>query len=250
MVLVAPLDTTMGTITAMGTHMIRDTITPTTIATAIPTTMTDAGLLTLTHWLSPVFPVGGYAYSQGLEAAIEAQDVRDGASLTDWLGTVLRDGSGQADAIFLSCAMAQNADYADLNAWASALAPAAERWQETAEQGAAFTRAVNDLKDETEAAVALPIAVGRAAKSLGLVTERVAALYLQAMIATLVTGAVRHIPLGQAQGQKVIAALMPTVLFVAAAAKGKTPADIRSSAFGADRAAITHETQEIRIFRT
>ncbi|MBT8414024.1 MAG: urease accessory protein UreF [Boseongicola sp.] len=221
-----------------------------TITMIIHTAMTDADLLTLTHWLSPVFPVGGYAYSQGLEAAIAEGAVTDSDSLTDWLQFTLTDGSGQADAIFLTAAMAPDADHTALDAWAAALAPSAERWQETSEQGAAFTHAVNDLKDENELAVALPVAVGRAARGLDLAPNRVAALYLQSLIATLVTGAVRHIPLGQAAGQRIIATLQTTILEVAENARGKTPMDIRSASFGADRASIIHETQETRIFRT
>ncbi|SMX24389.1 urease accessory protein UreF [Boseongicola aestuarii] len=218
--------------------------------TAMLIAMSDADLLTLTHWLSPVFPVGGYAYSQALETAIADGDVKDSASLADWLRFTLTDGSGQADAILLTSAMAPDADLAGLNFWAAALAPSAERWQETSEQGAAFTRAVNDLRGESATAAALPIAVGRAARGLDLATHRVAALYLQSMIATLVTGAVRHIPLGQAAGQKIIAALQPTILAVAEDAPGKSPIDIRSATFGADRASMIHETQETRIFRT
>ena len=230
--------------------MIMVTITGIPMITRTRTVMTDADLLTLTHWLSPVFPVGGYAYSQGLETAIAEGDVTDSTSLIDWLELTLTGGSGQSDAIFLTTAMAADADYRTLNAWAAALAPSAERWQETSEQGAAFTRAVNDLRDENEPAVALPIAVGRAARGLDLAPHRVAALYLQSLVATLVTGAVRHIPLGQAAGQKIIAALQPTILAVAENARGKTPIDIRSATFGADRASILHETQETRIFRT
>ncbi len=210
----------------------------------------DAALLALTHWLSPVFPVGGYAYSQGLESAVETGDVDDAVSLQDWLAVVLEDGTGQADAIFLTAAMAVDADHSELDAWATALAASSERLQETNEQGAAFTRAVNDLNGETSPPVALPIAVGRAAAYLGLAPERVAALYLQAMIANLVTGAVRHIPLGQGAGQKVIAGLAPLILRIATSAVGKSPKDIRSASFGADRASIAHETQDVRIFRT
>ena len=222
-----------------------------TIPMITRTRMTDdAALLTLMHWLSPVFPVGGYAYSQGLEQAVAAGHVHDGDSLKDWLEVVLIDGTGQADAIFLNAAMQDDADHTKLNSWAMALAASAERWQETNEQGAAFTRAINDLSHETAAPVALHLAVGRAAKRLDVAPGQVAALYLQAMIANLVTGAVRHVPLGQAQGQRVIAALSLTILNVAAQAIGKTPADIRSAAFGADHAAIAHETQDVRIFRT
>jgi len=38
---------------------------------------------------SPALPVGGYSYSQGLEAAIEAGTVRDAASAARWIGDVL-----------------------------------------------------------------------------------------------------------------------------------------------------------------
>lgn len=98
-------------------------------------------LLSLTHWLSPVFPVGGYAYSQGIEQAITAGAISNGRTLYDWLRTSLVDGTGQADAIFLISSMKADADHNSLNMWAKALAASSERWQETSQQGAAFTRA-------------------------------------------------------------------------------------------------------------
>ena len=210
----------------------------------------DADLLTLMHWLSPVFPVGGYAYSQGLEQAIASGAVETAEDLQSWLETVLIDGTGQADAILLSLAVDSTQDAEQLNHWAKAFAASSERWQETAEQGAAFTRAVNELTESTDVPAALPIAVGRAARRLSLSPERVAAFYLQSMIANLVTGAVRHVPLGQGEGQKVIAALSPTVLKVAVRAQERCIEDITSATLGADRASIAHETQDVRIFRT
>ena len=44
-----------------------------------------ADRLTLTQWLSPAFPVGSYACSQGLEQAITDGHIHDTASLTDWI---------------------------------------------------------------------------------------------------------------------------------------------------------------------
>lgn len=245
----------------------------TPLTTTITTTMTDdSALLTLTHWLSPVFPVGGYAYSQGLETAIADGAVTSADTLHDWLDVMLNDGTGASDAILLRTSMDADADLAELAAWAAALASSAERWQETSEQGTAFLRALATIDPdvlpsfwskypgesgptgpdgaEPPADIALPVAVGWAARDLALPGAQVAALYLQSMVANLVTGAIRHIPLGQGAGQRVIAALRPVVLATAADAAGKTPADIRSSDFGAVRAAITHETQTIRIFRT
>ncbi len=227
------------------------TITNISMNTGPPIRMTDNGdLLTLSHWLSPVFPVGGYAYSHGLEAAVAAGDVTTCEDLAAWLRVVAERGSGVSDAVLLTSAIQPGADIDELNEWAAALSASSERWQETSEQGAAFVRAVNAVTGRDDVAVALPVAVGRAAATLSLAPKQVAALYLQAMVANLATGAVRHIPLGQNDGQRVIAELQTTILAVAGRATKMAPEDIRSAAFGADMAAMRHETQDVRIFRT
>jgi len=59
-------------------------------------------LLRLQSWLSPVFPIGSYSYSHGLEWAVEAGHVRDRKSLVDWLEADLCYGSGRNEAIFFS----------------------------------------------------------------------------------------------------------------------------------------------------
>src|SRR5260370_21991075 len=62
------------------------------------TTLTDSGLYRLLAWLSPSFPVGGFSYSHGIEAAVEAGRVVDRASLESWGGAILRHGTGRMDA--------------------------------------------------------------------------------------------------------------------------------------------------------
>ena len=210
----------------------------------------DAGLLTLVQWLSPAFPVGGFAYSHGLEWAIASGQVRDAASLRDWLEDILDNGSGRADAVLLTCAMEPGADLDAIAATARALSASKERWTETHDQGRAFTEAVNALTGQDFPPAALPVAVGRAARGLGLPPARVAALYLHAFAANLVSAAVRFVPLGQTDGQRVLAALHPHTLRIAGEA-AETPLEaIASSVPGADLAAMLHETQEVRIFRT
>src|SRR5262245_46618903 len=59
-------------------------------------------LLRLQSWLSPVFPIGSYSYSHGLEWAVEAGHIRDRKSLVDWLEADLCYGSGRNEAIFFS----------------------------------------------------------------------------------------------------------------------------------------------------
>jgi len=106
------------------------------------TTMTEpAHLLRLLAWLSPAFPTGGYAYSHGLEWAVEAGDVHDGDTLRDWLADVLAQGSGRNDAILLRHAHRACDDkdaLSDIMALAAAAVPGRERRNETLAQGTAF----------------------------------------------------------------------------------------------------------------
>ena len=89
-------------------------------------------LLTLTQWLSPAFPIGAFAHSQGLEAAISGGHVTDAASLQDWIEDVLRFGSGRNDAIFLMAARKEG-DLAELSNLARAYMPSQGRALEAAQ---------------------------------------------------------------------------------------------------------------------
>src|SRR3974390_2317827 len=72
-----------------------------TIAAAAPQTehCDGAALFRLMTWLSPSFPVGAFAYSSGIEWAVEAGEVADAATLQNWIEALLRDGSGFCDAV-------------------------------------------------------------------------------------------------------------------------------------------------------
>jgi len=56
---------------------------------------TDPALLTLFQWLSPAYPISGFAYSHGLESAVSDGRVRDAGPLQDWLADVLTHLSGR-----------------------------------------------------------------------------------------------------------------------------------------------------------
>ena len=66
--------------------------------------------LELMTWFSPGFPVGAFAYSHGLEWAVQDGTVHDAASFQDWLCQVLTHGSGRNDAILLAAAWAADTD--------------------------------------------------------------------------------------------------------------------------------------------
>ncbi|SFR46252.1 urease accessory protein [Yoonia tamlensis] len=206
-------------------------------------------LLTLTQWLSPAYPVGAFAWSHGLERAVQRGDVSDSQSLQNWLSDVLTHGAGRSDAILL-CVAHGAQDVSEVADLAAVLAPSAERRMETMQQGAAFaatTRAVwgLDLPD-----MAYPVAVGRAAGLMGLPATQVAQVWLQCFASNLVQAAQRLMPLGQTEGQRILAALAPMCRDIGARAALSDLADIGSSGFAIDIASMQHETQSPRIFRS
>jgi len=222
-------------------------------------TMTEAranaavtpGLLRLFAWLSPAFPIGAYAYSHGLEQAVEDGDIADGDTLRDWLTDVLRHGSGRNDAILLRHAHRPCVDVTALNYLAVALAPSRERCMETLDQGTAFAAAAAPWQaPRLPDRVAYPIAVGAVAGHHGIDQDMTAAAYLQAFVASLISAAVRLIPLGQTTGLRVLAALEPAILQVAATTRIATLDDLGGCTFRSDLAAMRHETQYTRLFRS
>jgi urease accessory protein len=210
-----------------------------------------AGLLRLLAWLSPGFPTGGYAYSHGLEWAVECGDVSDGDTLRTWLTDILTHGSGRNDAILLRHACRPGADHAALNKFAVAIAPSRERRAETLDQGTAFVAAAAPWHPpDLPARVAYPIAVGALAARHGLDEDTTTAAYLQLFTANLISAAVRLVPLGQSAGLRVLAALEPAILRVAAESRAATLDDLGGCAFRSDLAAMHHETQYTRLFRS
>lgn len=213
------------------------------------TAMNTEHLLTLTQWLSPAYPVGAFAWSHGLERAVARGDVTNGASLADWLEAVLTLGAGRSDAILL-CAAHQGEAIEEIAALAAALAPSRSRRMETMQQGAAFaatTRAIweLDLPD-----MAYPVAVGRAAGLMGLPAEPVAQVWLQSFASNLVQAAQRLMPLGQTEAQRILADLQSSCAEIGAMAVSASIDHIGSSAFAVDIAAMQHETEYPRIFRS
>ncbi|WP_439153884.1 urease accessory protein UreF [Yoonia sp.] len=218
-------------------------------ATTTAILMNTDHLLTLTQWLSPAYPVGAFAWSHGLERAIGRGDVADAAMLADWLGAVLEHGAGRSDAILL-CAAHGADDVAPVADLAAALAPSRERRMETLQQGAGFavtTRAVwgLDLPD-----MAYPVAVGRAAGLMGLPVVPTTQVWLQCFASNLVQAAQRLMPLGQTEGQRVLAGLASVCAAVGEMAARATLDDIGSATFAVDVASMQHAAQYSRIFRS
>ena len=215
----------------------------------------------LLTWLSPAFPTGAYAYSHGLEWAVETRDVRDEPTAAAWIADVLAHGAGRSDAILLRHAhRATTASalcaVADL---AAATQPCAERRMETLAQGAAFALAAQVWGAPLLAAlpgpalsgqVAYPVALGALAAAHAVPEDDAALGLLHAFAANLVSAAIRLVPLGQTAGLRILAGVAPLIATIAQATAHATLDDIGGTCFRSDIAAMRHETQYTRLFRT
>lgn len=212
---------------------------------------TNGDILMLAQLFSPSFPVGAFAYSHGLERAVHDGYVTDAATLEDWLDCLLADGSARADAVLLNAAYgAAESDLCDVDDHARAFAASKERIQETDLQGAAFCETVAEVWGIALPRLTYPVAIGRTARLLKLDPELTTAFALQAFVANLCGAAMRLVPLGQTDGQRVQKALKSSALRTAAETHGATLDDLYSNTFMSDIAAMRHETQYSRIFRT
>ena len=236
--------------------------------TGIPMSIEETALLRLQSWLSPAFPVGAYAYSHGLEYAVEAGLVRDLEGLSDWLAGILRHGGARTDAMAFAAAWrALEADGAGDELLAAAELAAALRGTrelalESAAQGAAFLSTVgtvwpHPLLDEANALlksgdidIAAPVAVAVACAAHGIPLRPALAIYLQAFAANLIHAAVRLIPLGQTDAQRAGARLEPLIIDLTEAALASDPDDIGTAALVVDWTSMQHETQHTRLFRS
>ncbi|MBV9555737.1 MAG: urease accessory protein UreF, partial [Pseudolabrys sp.] len=142
---------------------------------------------------------------------------------------------------------------------AAAFAPARERFLETTAQGRAFVEAaraawpcptLDVLAEVWDGPIAYPVAVAVAAAGHGIALDQALHAYLHAVLANWVSAGVRLIPLGQTDGQRILAALEPAVADTASRSLTAALDDLGGAAFRADLAAARHETQYTRLFRS
>ena len=216
-----------------------------------------AALLRLMAWMSPAFPVGGFSYSGGLEKAVEDRRIGDAAVLRDWLETLLRHGSLWNDAVFLAHAWRSAGDAAILSETADlarALAGSAERYRETVLLGDAFVAAAgawpHAVLDLLPKDVPYPIAVGAVAAGHAVPLRETIAAFLHAGASQIVSAGIRLGVAGQKDGVAILAASEAIIAEMAARAMQSTLDDLGSATIIADTAAMRHERQGTRLFRS
>ncbi|OHV84496.1 urease accessory protein UreF [Rhizobium sp. LCM 4573] len=214
-------------------------------------------LLRLMAWLSPAFPIGGFAWSGGLERAVHDDLVETAGDLSDWLATLLTHGSLWNDAVLFCEASRQFESGAGLKEVAElglALAGSAERHAETLALGRAFVTAASawpaEVFDLLPADVPFPVAVGAVAAAHGVPVENALAAYLHAAVSQSVSAAIRLGVCGQSEGVAVLARLETQIGEPAEHAADSTLDDLGSAVVQADIASLRHERQNSRLFRS
>ena len=201
----------------------------------------------LLSWFSPSFPVGSFNFSHGLEAAIEYEFVYHRISLEEWIRHLILNGAGKIDSILLT--KAYNGE--EVNELAFALCPSKERWIETSNLGKAFCKNINEnwgYKVDTN--LAYPVAIGKAGSYFKIPLEKLLTAFLQSFVSNLINVGIKHIPLGQSEGQKILINFLPVIEKQANIHKIAKVSNLGSSAFLSDLSSMYHETLNNRIYQT
>ena len=206
----------------------------------------------LLAFMSPAFPVGSFAYSHGLERAIDDGIVTSADEVREWIESLLVHGSGWNDAVLFAAAYdASNEVRMEIDELSLALAASRERALETSDLGQSFTKAVAILSaSETMKFKTYPVAVAAACQKTCIDKNTGLLAYLQAFSNNLIAVAVRLVPLGQTNGLEIMRDLMPLISKTMERALTASLDNLGSSTLLSDIASMKHEAQYSRVFRS
>jgi len=225
-----------------------------TTATAI---RTDGALLRLIWLASPALPVGGFSYSEGLEAAVEAGLVTDEASASDWLADQLHLALAESDLAVVAQAVAafranDAARVAELDRWVRRTRETSELRLQSEQMGRSLGDWSRSLEPQPGARENLtyPVAFARAAAPVAAPVRDIVLAYAFGWAENLMQAAIKAVPLGQSAGQRILLRLAGEI--PAAADHAIALRDEDRQAFTPRLAILSaqHETQYSRLFRS
>ena len=196
-------------------------------------------LARLLQLASPTLPVGAYSYSGGLEAAIEAGIVKDAGSAEAWIRDVMEFSFARMELPILKRML----DGEDLNEVFLASRETAELRAESVQMGFSLKKLLIDLGagEVPLEEPSFPAAFAFAARHWKIEPQAALQAYLWAWLENQVMAAVKAVPLGQTDGQKMLLSLSKTFPEVK---------DEGNFAPGLSMLSTKHETQYSRLFRS
>ena len=229
--------------------------------------MNPESLASLLQFADGLFPSGGHAHSFGLETYVQEGTVRSGADAAAFVAAYLEGAVGPSDAVAVTLALGHvrtgdEAGLLALDARLDAMRPAAELREASRQMGRQTLRVAaaltNDdvlrrLHDEAEAGRTPghhPVVFGALGAVLGWTGEAAALAYLHAAAVVIVGAALRLLPMGQLEGQRMLSSVRPLVTRLAGAAAAASAEDLWGFAPGIDAASMRHAQLEARLFRS
>jgi urease accessory protein len=215
------------------------------------------GLLAALQLASPALPVGGFAYSEGLEKAIEDGIVRDEPTAQRWIDDLLRHVIARTESplwlrAYDAAAAGDDARLASIHQELLAMRETAELRAQSLQMGASLAKTFAALGSPAPSLAPIVYPVAFACACAGLRIDRLQglAVALWSWTENQVLVALKTVPLGQIAGQRMLTALRPSIDAAVAVAAALRDDEIGSAPLGWAMACAAHETQYSRLFRS
>ena len=219
-------------------------------------------LLRLLQLASPLLPVGGYSYSEGLESAIAQELIHDRLTLQAWIERELQTGAirietAMMDRAYLAGAhsLPQRLQY--WNQWLSAARETEELRHQSWQMGGSLTKLAIELTpDLTELLVAIgspctyAIAFGVIAQHWQIDRQTAISAYLHSWATNQLGAGIKLIPLGQTAGQQILWQLQEQIASLSELIPTLADDDLYACSWGLSLASMQHETLYSRLFRS
>jgi urease accessory protein len=224
-------------------------------------------LASLLRFADGLFPAGGYAHSLGLETCVQRGAIVDAEGAESYLRAYLEASAGPCDAVAAVAALraARRTDLAalvDFDRALDAMKPALELREASRQMGRQTLRVAiatvrPPIVEQFERAAAdagapchHAIVFGMVGGVSGWTSASAATAYLYASAAQLVGAALRLLPVGQLEGQRMLARAEPLITRLAGAAAARSFDEIWSFVPGVEIAAMQHAGLDARLFRS
>ncbi|RCU45274.1 urease accessory protein UreF [Corallincola luteus] len=225
--------------------------------------MASANLLSLLHLSSPSLPIGAFAYSQGLESAVELGWVKDPDSLQQWLEQMMTHGLSHVDIPLLK-RLYISWQQQDLNAvsyWQDVVMAnreSAELLKEETQLGTTFSRLIHSLELAPEGGFAIPgerlpgylSMYAYAAQKLQIPLADALAGWLWSWLENQVVVACKTVPLGQTAAQKILLKLHGAIQTCVSDGEAVADDEIGMTLPAFAMVSAWHEQQYSRLFRS
>ncbi len=222
----------------------------------------SSGLLALLHACDSLFPIGAFSHSEGLEAATTAGRVQGVADLESWMRATLHETLPRLEGpavkrAWRACAMGELHDLEDLDAQLNALRPSSTAREASRGMGSRLLRTWQDIRPHPSVATlltrcsgcTLPVAFGVVAWAAAVPERDAIEGYAYTRLASIVSSAMRLMPLGQREGHRLLARILDQVPQMAAQVLDED-GPLQSFTPSMDIAAMSQQYVHSRLFRS